>query len=153
MKRVLLFMVVAAAIVAACVATASGADVSGQAALGSDVVTVMSVIPGTTSDSVEVTANIGPKLQLTLPDYVTFGNVLPGDTGSTTYPVQVRSTRGYTLSRAYNAVNPLGLAVTGVLDASVVATAGVATYTETAAITVGWAEGLTSVPVTYTVVW
>lgn len=148
-------MVVAGALIVASVTAANGADVSAQATLGApaSVISTTLVSPTSVQASVVISANVGPKLQITLPTVVDFGNVNAGDTGSKAFDVIVKSTRNYTISRAYAASNPLGLVMSGALPGGVVASRE-ATYTETAAINVGWAtQGPQSVPVTYTVVW
>lgn len=154
MKRVILFMAVAAALIVASVTAANAVDVSSQAVVGAPVTVISTVTPGpeTVSCVVTVTANVGPKLQITLPPTVDFGNVLPGDTGTTNYDVVVKSTRDYTIARAI-AANQLGVYYSTALPGGSVASRE-ATYTETVGIDVGWAaQGANNVPVTYTVIW
>ena len=92
------------------------------------------------SDSVDVSATVGRKIEITVPATLDLGTILPDASAYGTVNVDVRSNKVYTISR--DIVNPVGLTVTGIaIPAGFAKTPGVGTvdtWTDTLNGAVDW---------------
>ncbi len=142
MKKVVVLIALSIALVMSCVAIAGAATVTpGTPAL---------IASGGTGTTV-ITANVLPRVYLTVPSLIAFGDLAPTDTASQGYTVTVKATETFAIARSVDA-NDWGLSVSG--DVPVAAgMPGNRTYNETADVTVPWGvtSGAKSTNVVYTV--